>query len=171
MSDICHYELNVYMPNAYNTSDSVVQSLISKIKKAITVILEDELSKQRLNALGEECQCQDGAVNIVSFFHSDMDKYNDLYRINLNVGMLETYIEKSELNGRRIDVYNYPYDQAVWLADRIVHSLWELLNKSYNVLVQVNYSTQESLCPPIVGYQTVEAFLKKEQNKHDKNQT
>lgn len=145
MSDICHCKVDVYMPYAHNASGSVVQKLIDGIKKAITVILEDELFKQRLNALNEECQRQGDSINIVSFFHSDMDRYNDLYRIILDVGRLENYIEKLELDGRMADVRKYPYDQAVRLADNLAHSLWELLNKSYKVLVQVNYSTEDGL--------------------------
>lgn len=146
MSDICHYnhcKFEVYMPHAYRIPGSVIQPLIDDMKKAIiTAILEED--KIRSNDLGEECRCQKD-INIVSFFHSDMDRYNDLYRIILDVGRLETYIEKLELDGRMADVRKYPYDQAVRLADTLAHSLWELLNKSYKVLVQVNYSTEDGL--------------------------
>jgi hypothetical protein len=153
------------MPNVYGIPESVVQPLVSRIEETIvTTILEDKIFKQRSNDLSED-QRQDDA-NIVSFFHSNMDKSSDNYIIKLDVGRLETYIETSELNGRMIDVYNYPHDLSVGLADSLAHGLWELLERDFNVRVQINYSTKDSPFPPIpssISYHKVEAFLKKEQ--------
>ena len=132
MSNIVWYKLGVSTPCMQGLPENVVQPLVSKIKNAlIPIITEDTIFKLKLS-LKEN-------FKIRSFFQSNMDKEDDFYEVSLDGGCLVSIYPK----GWGIENVIRPEDQAKELVNKIAKTLWELLERKSNILVNIYYSEED----------------------------
>lgn len=128
------YYPTVCMPFLGDTSEDIVQSLISKLKDSVmSIVLEDVIFKHRIES-GERYGYWDGTIKFQFSFQPNIDKSADFCRLTLNVGELERCLAKLE-----------PYEQAEALAKKLANGIWELFQDNqmnYSVLVKIECSTE-----------------------------
>ncbi len=157
------YYPNVCMPFLGDTSEDIVQSLISKIKDSVmSIVLEDEIFKQRSESLKGRYWYWEDIINFQFSFQPNMDKGADFCRLTLNVGELKNYFV--ELS---------PREQAKMLAKKLANDIWKLFQENQTncrVSVQIEYSTESisSVGTPEypsdvkqIEYQKVEVHIEK----------